>query len=178
MNIQIKTLQHNTRKNLWTLPQKLMVLIGILSVTCLIKLYLIATKSETILTKTNQNSQKHNFNSESNCEIMENCDKFEFVDARDNDAKNFYKYRIKSLSNDIDDKYLTYQDVMQMMKLNANFRKQFFGILRFGLGRPKEKSFAYFFEVRPVTKYIYSTTPFEFVLLPAPSLDGIIADPS
>ena len=174
MNIQMKTLQHNSRKNLWNLPQKFMVLIGILSVTCLIKWYLIATKSETILTKTNQNSKKHNFHSKSNCEIMENCNEFEFVDVRENDAKNFYKYRIKRLSNDIDDKYLTYQDVIQLMKLNVDFRKKFFDILRLGL----EKSFAYFFEVRPVTKNIYSTTPFEFVLLPAPSLDGIKADQS
>ena len=178
MNIQMKTLQHNSRKNLWSLPQKLMVLIGILSVTCFIRWHLIPNKSAAISTKTNQIKIQYNSNSESNCEIMENCDHFEFVDVRENDAKNFYKYRIKRLSNDIDDKFLTYQDVIQMMKLNVDFRKQFFDILRLGLGRPKEKSFAYFFEVRPVTKNVYSTTPFEFVLLPAPSLDGIKADQS
>ena len=63
-----------------------------------------------------------------------------------------------------------------MMKLDVDFRNKFFDVLRNGLGRPNEQSLAYFFEVRPISKGTYSTTPFEFVLIPAPSLDGITAD--
>ena len=164
------------RKNTCSFTTQLMILSTIFSVICFIGWNLFPINTNTVLTKNSLESDKQTSKSEFICDIMEDCNSFEFIDLKEDDSKNFHKYRIKVPSNDNINHYLTYQDVISMLKSNVQFRNKFFDILRLGLASKNEKNFAYFFEVRPITKNIYSSTPFEFVIIPAPLLDGIKAD--
>ena len=109
---------------------------------------------------------------------MEICERFEFI-RLDDDSKNILKYQVKQVFIDKEAEILSYRDVMSKLKSNAEFRSSYFDILSLGLNKNlsnTKESLPYFFEVRPITKNSYTLTPFEFVLIPAPSLDGIKAD--
>ena len=175
MHFLTQKLKINYRKCDWSLTTLLMILSSILSVICFIGWNLLPSTTEIIMTSNAQESGKKSFNSNSNCKRMDKCEKFEFVDFAEKESRNFNKYKIKLVSDNQDEKLLSYQDVILMLQSNIDFRNAFFDILRLGLSSD-ETDFAYFFEVLPITRNIYSTTPFEFVILPAPSLDGIKAD--
>ena len=93
------------------------------------------------------------------------------------------KYQVKKSVSENNTDVMSYEDVIIHLKTDIEFRNTFFDILQLGLEKesapdklgPKQ---AYFFEVCPITRRTYSTLPFEFVLVPAPSLDGIKADPT
>ena len=81
---------------------------------------------------------------------------------------------------------LLYQQAIELIEKNKDFREQFFCVLKEGLKDPTRKSNIhgeikgdvnpYFFEVLPITKENYSTEIFSFVLIEAPELQGIQQD--
>ena len=122
------------------------------------------------------------FTSQEKCKIMANCKRFEFFQL-DDESKEIVKYQVKKSVSENNFDVMSYEDVIIHLKTDIEFRNTFFDILQLGLEKesdpdklgPKQ---AYFFEVCPITRRTYSTLPFEFVLVPAPSLDGIKADPT
>ena len=122
------------------------------------------------------------FTSQEKCKIMANCKRFEFFQLED-ESKKIVKYQVKKSVSENNTDVMSYEDVIIHLKTDIEFRNTFFDILQLGLEKesapdklgPKQ---AYFFEVCPITRRTYSTLPFEFVLVPAPSLDGIKADPT
>ena len=110
---------------------------------------------------------------------MTNYCRFRFIKVETGTA-SIIQYRIKEICDKEDDKLLSYQDVISNLKSNVEFRNSFLDVLRLGLNKKFDDSKepqAYFFEVCPVTLKNFASTAFEFVLIPAPSLDGIRADP-
>ena len=81
---------------------------------------------------------------------------------------------------------LLYQQVIELIEKNEDFREQFFRVLKDGLKDATRKSNThveskgnvnpYFFEVLPITIENYSTEIFSFVLIEAPELQGIQQD--
>ena len=80
-----------------------------------------------------------------------------------------------------------YQEAMELMERNEEFRKEFFSVLKNGTKGTNEKHDScstdgsdsvqpYFFEVVPITRETYSSENFSFVLITAPDLQGIQQD--
>ena len=113
---------------------------------------------------------------------MANCKRFEFFQLED-ESKEIVKYQVKKSVSENNFDVMSYEDVIIHLKTDIEFRNTFFDILQLGLEKESdpdkvEPKQAYFFEVCPITRRTYSTLPFEFVLVPAPSLDRIKADPT
>ena len=120
--------------------------------------------------------------SNKNCQIMEQNNMFEFVKVETSPG-SLIKYRITKKCDKDQNRILNYQDVISLLRSDVEFRHSFFDILRLGLNTPQEEDggkidpVPYFFEVCPVSWDTYSSTPFEFVLISAPTLKGITPDP-
>ena len=81
---------------------------------------------------------------------------------------------------------LSYQQAIELIEKDKDFREQFFCVLKEGFKDASRKSDIhveikgdvnpYFFEVLPITKDNYSTEIFSFVLIEAPELQGIQQD--
>ena len=90
------------------------------------------------------------------------CKKMDLeVESLDGDYKGGYRYTSKSSE-------LSFEEAMTTIKHDPS---AFIEILK--SNRLPE---AYFFECPPITKRTASTTPFEFVILPAPSLQHVEPD--
>ena len=127
--------------------------------------------------KTNYNLGSH---SNENCNIMANNNILKFVNI-EKSSSSFKKYQIVQTCDKNDDKVLSYQEVITLLRTEADFRNTFFDILRLGLNKihtkdGKETSPAYFFEICPVTVKTFSSAQFEFVIIPAPALEGVSAE--
>lgn len=78
---------------------------------------------------------------------------------------------------------LLYQQAIELIEKNEDFREKFFCVLKEGIKDATRKSNIhveikgdvnpYFFEVLPITKENYTTEIFSFVLIEAPELKGI-----
>eukprot|EP00292_Cryptomonas_paramecium_P021617 CAMPEP_0113684288 /NCGR_PEP_ID=MMETSP0038_2-20120614/13905_1 /TAXON_ID=2898 /ORGANISM="Cryptomonas paramecium" /LENGTH=166 /DNA_ID=CAMNT_0000603991 /DNA_START=122 /DNA_END=619 /DNA_ORIENTATION=+ /assembly_acc=CAM_ASM_000170 len=97
--------------------------------------------------------------------------KYAFVAA--NEASGLVRFVAQEIGSDGNRSSISFGQSLALIRDDEEYRDQMIQLLRRGLGNGE----AFFFEAPGVSAETFTSRPFEFVLLAAPQLDGVDADP-